>query len=210
MPETYTDKDGNEVEMPTKEELETQQQEAINKAKEETKAEYEKQISEKEEAMQKLQDKVGNFEKLRNKTEGQEKEEAELKEKLEKMESELSETKGAAQKAINDHFMNSEIDRIAGTDEKFKEQIKANFELLEKMPAGTPAELAAKVKKAALNAQFDMGQTPTPSAFDGQNISASGGAPVKGESSTEDKEQLKGLAAAFGYSEETLKKHKKI
>lgn len=209
MPEKFTDKDGNEVEMPTKEELEVQQQQAIEKATEVAKAEHETAIKSKEDEIAKMKDQVGNFDKLRTKTETQEAEEKELKERLEKVEGELKDKEGEAAKMISDHFLNSEVDRLASGDDKLKEQIKANLEILN-MPTTTPEEMAAKVAKAKINAEIDMGQIPQVNPLDGGNISAAGGASVQPERPKEDKAKLLEEGAPLGISEEDLKKYGKI
>lgn len=209
MPTTLLDKDGNEVEVKTADEIKAEQEKAIEEAKASAKAEYDAQIRAKEEEVKKLQDKVGNFEKLRSKTELQEEEEKALKADLDKVRSELGEVKTSAEQMITNHFMQSEIDRIAGTDEKFKEQIKANLDMLN-MPAKTNEEISTKIKKAAINAQIDMGRVPS---FDSASVvpaSAAGGQSVKGQMNTQDKEEALNLGKQFGLNEDDFKKYNKI
>jgi molybdopterin converting factor small subunit len=209
MPVTLKDNAGNDVEVSTPEELEVETAELIEQAKQEAKTEFESQVKAKEDEIEKLKDQVGNFKNLREKTQTQEEQEVELKDRLAKVEGELQETKESATKAVNNHFLDTEIARIAGGDEKFKEQIKANIDILN-MPSSTAEEIVKKVKKATINAQIDMGQMPDDSAFTGMNISAGGGSQVQNTKNNLDTEEIKAQAAGFGISEEKLKKYNKI
>ncbi len=150
MPTIIINDDGNEIEVFTKEEIETQKQEALEEYKKnnpDKSSELQKlqdDLKSKEEELQGLKNKDLNFANLRNKVQDKEKE-------IENIKKEMDEKIGNAKKEVLDTVMkdhyNSEILKLAGEDKELKDKIEFQYKRLGDL-AGTKEEISKKLQDA--------------------------------------------------------------
>jgi alanyl-tRNA synthetase len=150
MPQKIIDDGGNEIEVFTKEEIETQKQEALEEYKNnnpDKSFELQKiqdDLRAKEEELESLKGKDYNFSNLRNKVQDKEKEIEELKksidDKVGNVKKEILDT------VMKDHY-NSEILKLAGEDKELRDKIEFQYKRLTDS-AGTKEEISKKLQDA--------------------------------------------------------------
>lgn len=190
---------GEEIEVPTQEEIdalaEQRAQEAAQRAKEEAEADK----AELEEKIKKLEDKEYNFNQLRNKKDKESEESKKLASEIEALKQQIGEVKQQPfQKAKEDFIA---VNNIAG-DKELKEKFDFFFE-----PLAEKAKTEADYR-AALTGAFAAatGGTRQPS-FEGMMVGTRTNPPTS--SAKADTEAGRHFAKVFGNSEDDRKKYGK-
>ena len=206
MPQTITDSGGEEIEVFTSEELKEQQEEAVEKYKEENPDKTEEmealekerdEAKSKEEELQKQLDgeldKDKNFANLRK-----QKEEAE--EKAEGIEKTIDEKVATVKNEILEgnvkDFKKEQLDELAGDDKELREKIEFHYDRI-KDTAVTKEEVSKKLRDSWTLATAGERQEVSGSAF--SSGGATGGKPkAQSTFSSEEKDLAKKLAEAGG------------
>ena len=193
MPTKVYDDDGNEFEMPTKEE-----KEVLDKEREEAKT----QLEEANKELKGLRDKKFNFKKLRDMSEEEkgkfDEKELALKQQIE----EMQEGQESNKNKLEDNWKDKAIRSMVGSDEEMKKKILENYDALN-IDAGTEYEIGDKMTKAYQLAY--PGQT-SPSPFNTPNYGKTE-APEGGKANQS--KASKAFGDKLGVSTEDRKKYKK-
>lgn len=214
MPQKITQADGTEIEVFTKEELETQAKEQaenlvaeerqkLEKEKTElatSKSELEEQLADAKDKLQKLEDKDHNFEQLRKKNNKDDEQKTELAKTVESLQKQISEIAKAPFATAKDSF-------IANNIPAEKKELKEKFDhYMGKLGEGvkTVEQMQAAMKEALILA--GQGDSVSINA-DGKMIVTNPGLNLDKSQSGEQTEAGREFAQAFGITEEDRKKH---
>lgn len=201
MSETITRENGEEAEVFSAEELETQKAEAVENYKEENQdvETLKKELEEKKEELEKLNDKDNNFKKLRDKGKEGEAEKVELEEKIEKLTGEMSDKLDSAISNLAGDKKTDIISSLVGDDEELKKKVEFHYDRI-KDEAKTKDEIKAKVQDAYFLATRQ--EAPTGNYM---SSAGAGNVKVKSQVSAEEKE----LGDKLGITDEDRKKYNK-
>jgi len=196
-PVKLKNEEGEEFDVLTNEEIETQKNEAIELAKQDYEAEKEtlnRELAEAKEALAKTGDKDYNFSQLRKTVDG-------LKASKETLEKTFTSELSNLKKSLSEKTINGFIKEESGGDADLEKKLRFHYDkTLASMPAETEEDIRTRVKSASLL----EGRTNTNSSF--ISSAGSGNVKIKTEKLTQDQQDL---ANKMGVSQEDIKKYSK-
>lgn len=191
MPKTINDTEGNEIEVFTQAELETQKTEAIEQFKKDNPDKAD-ELKTAQEELEKLKGKDMNFANLRAQKEAADKKVEDILKGVDEKVANVK--KEVLEGVMKDHY-NDTIKNLSGGDKDVEAKIELQYKRIADT-AGTKDEIAKKLQDAALLAGVNRG-----SSFDNSAFSSGGVSKIKIENKSplsEDEKDLLGKLANAG------------